>query len=49
MINIIFTEEREMTGNKNFEIRDVREGTGIYQPAFIDVLISNVLVKGIEV
>ncbi len=38
-----------MTGNKNFEIRDVREGTGIYQPAFIDVLIGNVLVKGIEV
>ncbi len=38
-----------MKDNKIFEIRDLREGTGISQPAFIDVLVGNVLVKGIEV
>ena len=38
-----------MTGNKIFEIRDLRKGTEISQPVYIDVLIGNVMVKGIEV
>ena len=38
-----------MSGNKSFDIRDLRKGTGKFQPAYIDVLIGDVLVKGIEV
>jgi len=38
-----------MANIKNIDIRDIRDGTGRYQPAFVDVLIGDVLVKGIEV
>ena len=38
-----------MTNEKRFYISEFREGTNTYQPAYVDVQIGNVLVRGIEI
>jgi len=38
-----------MTNTKGFYISEFREGSNTYQPAYVDVQIGSVLIKGIEI